>query len=269
VDAWVNAESAAGRPLYTLDAEVLRDLEPDVILTQQLCDVCAIDYGSVAAFAASLPKRPQIVNLSPSSLAEIFGDIERVAAALGQSGRGHGLVASLSQRVDQVRSRAATANTRPRCCHLEWIDPLFCSGHWTPELVEIAGGIDPLGRKGLPSIRVSWEQLLAAQPEILVLACCGYDTERTVQDLEILERQPRWGTFPSVSQYRIYAVNGSAYFSRPGPRIVDSLEILAQIIHPELLAGETPTALMAKHIVGDSLRIQGHSGRSNALRDSF
>jgi iron complex transport system substrate-binding protein len=249
VDAWVNGESAAGRPLYTLEAEVLRDLKPDVILTQQLCDVCAIDYGSVAAFAASLPKPPKLLNLSPSSLAEIFGDIKCVAAALGEVDPGQALVASLTHRVDRVRSRVAKANTRPRCCHLEWIDPLFCSGHWTPELVEIAGGTDPLGRKGLPSIRISWEQVLQAQPEILVLACCGYDAERTVQDLEILQREPQWDTLPAVSQDRIYAVNGSAYFSRPGPRIVDSLEIMAQIIHPELFANQAPTKLTAKHVV--------------------
>jgi iron complex transport system substrate-binding protein len=234
VDGWVNRELAAGRPLYMLDTERLRALEPDVILTQQLCDVCAIDYGSVAAFAASLPKRPKVVNLEPSSLADIFSDIERVAAAIGQVDRGQTLVASLEQRVDSVRSRAAKATTRPRCCHLEWVDPLFCSGHWTPELMEIAGATDPLGRKGLPSIRVAWERLLEAQPEILVVACCGYAAARAVQDLEILKRQPGWNTLPAVSRRQVYAVDGSAYFSRPGPRIVDSLEMLAQIVHPEL-----------------------------------
>jgi iron complex transport system substrate-binding protein len=234
VDGWVNRELAAGRPLYTLDAALLQALEPDVILTQQLCDVCAIDYGSVAAFAASLPKRPKVVNLEPSSLADIFADIERVAAAIGQVDRGQTLVASLGQRVDRVRSRAAKATSRPRCCHLEWIDPLFCSGHWTPELMEIVGATDPLGRKGLPSIRVAWERLLEAQPEILVVACCGYAAARAVQDLEILKLQPGWNTLPAVSRHQVYAVDGSAYFSRPGPRIVDSLEMLAQIVHPEL-----------------------------------
>jgi iron complex transport system substrate-binding protein len=246
VDAWVNGEVAVGRPLYTLDAELLQALEPDVILTQQLCDVCAIDYGSVAAFAASLLKRPKIVNLEPSSLAEIFGDIEQVAAALGEVHRGQALVASLRQRVDCIRSRVAKATTRPRCCHLEWIDPLFCSGHWTPELMEMAGATDPLGRKGLPSIRVAWEQLLKAQPEILVLACCGYDAERTLQDLEILKRHPGWNTLPAVSRRQVYAIDGSAYFSRPGPRIVDSLEMLAEIAHPELFPIRSSTWIPAE-----------------------
>jgi iron complex transport system substrate-binding protein len=246
VDAWVNGQLAVGRPLYTLDAELLQALEPDVILTQQLCDVCAIDYGSVAAFAASLPKRPKIVNLEPSTLAEIFGDIERVAAALSEVDRGQALVASLRQRVDRIRSRVAKATTRPRCCHLEWIDPLFCSGHWTPELMEMAGATDPLGRKGLPSIRVAWEQLLKAQPEILVLACCGYDAGRTLQDLEILKRHPGWNTLPAVSRRQVYAVDGSAYFSRPGPRIVDSLEMLAEIAHPELFPMRSSTWIPAE-----------------------
>jgi iron complex transport system substrate-binding protein len=246
VDGWVNCELAAGRPLYTLDADLLRALEPDVILTQQLCDVCAIDYGSVSAFAASLPKRPRIVNLEPSSPAEIFDDIERVAAALGEVDRGPALVASLRQRVDRIRARVAKATTRPRCCHLEWIDPLFCSGHWTPELIEMAGATDPLGRKGLPSIRVAWEQVLEAQPEILVLACCGYDTERTVEDLEILKRQPGWNTLPAVSRHQVYAVDGSAYFSRPGPRIVDSLEMLAEIAHPELFPVRSSAWILAE-----------------------
>jgi iron complex transport system substrate-binding protein len=248
VDAWVSRELTEGRPLYSLDVELLRALEPDVILTQQLCDVCAIDYGSVAAFAASLPKRPRIVNLTSSSLAEIFSDIERVAAALGEVDRGKTLAASLTQRVDRIRVRAVKATSRPRCGHLEWIDPLFCSGHWTPELVEIAGGTDPLGRKGLPSIRISWEQILEARPEILVLACCGYDAERTLQDIEILKRQPQWETLPAVYNGRVYAVNGSAYFSRPGPRIVDSLEIMAEIIHPELFSSRPSAEVIARRV---------------------
>jgi iron complex transport system substrate-binding protein len=123
---------------------------------------------------------------------------------------------------------------------------LFCSGHWTPELIEIAGGTDPLGRKGLPSIRISWEQVLEAQPEILVVACCGYDAARTVQDLEILKRRPGWHTLPAVSRGQVYAVDGSAYFSRPGPRIVDSLEILAQIVHPELFPMRSSAWIPAK-----------------------
>jgi len=236
VDAWVADELAGARSLYTLDAELLRDLAPDVVVTQQLCDVCAPDYASVTQWAASLPKPPRVVSLSPSSLADIFGDIKRVASVLGHFERGEALVDSLQARVERVRSKAAVATTRPRCCHLEWIDPLFCSGHWTPELVEIAGGTDPLGRNGLPSVRISWNQVRDAKPQILVLACCGYDAARTLQDIAILESMPGWNTLPAVIDRRVHVVDGSAYFSRPGPRIVDSLEILAELLHPELFA---------------------------------
>lgn len=240
VDRWVNQALSSNGTLYTLDEPLLRSLEPDVIVTQQLCDVCAIDYRSVSAIAHSLPSKPELVSLSPSSFADVLDDIRRVAAALGAPERGEALVESLEHRVEAVHSRASRARSRPRCVQLEWIDPLYCSGHWNPELVEIAGGIDPLGRRGKPSVRTAWEKLVEARPEILVLACCGYEIERTLADLRILQSRPSWETLPAVRDDRVYAVNGCAYFSRPGPRVVDSLEILAEIIHPGLFAGHFP-----------------------------
>ena len=240
VDRWVRETLAATGSLYTLDEPLVRRLEPAVILTQRLCDVCAVGYGTVAALAATLLGPPRVVNLEPSCLANIFGDIRRVAAALGVPERGEAVAASLVERVDAVRSRAAGAGYRPRCFLMEWIDPPFCSGHWGPELVELAGGADPLGRNGQDSTRVLWEGVVEAQPEVLVLACCGYPVERTLQDLPILQGYPGWLDLPAVRSGRVYAVNGSAYFSRPGPRVVDSLEILAEILHPELFAGFIP-----------------------------
>jgi iron complex transport system substrate-binding protein len=232
IDGWVRETLAETGTLYTMDEPLLRRLAPDVILTQRLCDVCAVGYGTVAALAATLPGPPQVVNLEPSSLAEIFGDIRRVAEALGVPKRGAAVVAQLEARVEAVRSRAARTGRRPRCFLMEWIDPPFCSGHWGPELVEIAGGEDPLGRKGLDSSRIPWEDVLAAQPEVIVLACCGYRAERTLEDLPILQGYPGWAELPAVRNGQVYAVDGSAYFSRPGPRVVDSLEILAEILHP-------------------------------------
>jgi iron complex transport system substrate-binding protein len=245
VDRWVNEALASKGTLYTIDEPLLRRLQPDVIVTQQLCDVCAIDYASVIAIANALPRKPQIVNLSPTSLADIFDDIRRVAAALAAPERGAALVASLARRVEAVRSRAAAARSRPRCIHMEWIAPPFCGGHWNPELVDLAGGVDPVGRKGAPSTRISWEHIVAARPEVLVLACCGYDVDRTLADVGILRAYPSWESLPAVRDGRVYAVNGSAYFSRPGPRVVDSLEILAEIVHPELF----PRRLRGREIV--------------------
>jgi iron complex transport system substrate-binding protein len=240
VDRWVRETLAATGTLYTMDEPLLRSLQPDVMLTQRLSDVCAVGYGSVTALAATLPEPPRVVNLEPSCLADIFGDIHRVAAALEAPERGESVVAALMQRVEAVRKRTAQAGRRPRCFLMEWIDPPFCGGHWGPELVEIAGGEDPLGRPGEDSTRILWERVREAEPEVLVLACCGYPVERTLQDLPILQRYPGWAELPAVRNGQVYIANGSAYFSRPGPRVVDSLEILAEILHPELFAGRFP-----------------------------
>jgi iron complex transport system substrate-binding protein len=240
VDRWVSETLVAKGTLYTLQESLLRELRPDVILTQRLCDVCAVAYGSVAAFAATLPGPPEVVNLEPSSLQDIFDNIKLVARVLHVPERGEEVVESLSRRVEAVTNQAAQASIRPRCFLMEWIDPPYCSGHWGPELVERAGGEDVLGRRGQDSTRIAWEAVVAARPEVLVLACCGYRAERTLRDLPKLSRAPGWQNLPAARHGRVYAVDGSAYFSRPGPRIVDSLEILAEILHPELFAGQFP-----------------------------
>src|SRR5215210_2793826 len=160
VDRWVRETLATTGTLYTMDEPLLRRLQPDVILTQRLCDVCAVGYGTVKALAASLPSRPLVVNLEPSSLGDIFGDIRRVAAALQIPECGEAVASGLMERVEAVRTRASEAERRPRCFLMEWIDPPFCAGHWGPELVEIAGGVEPLGRKGKDSTRVLWESIV-------------------------------------------------------------------------------------------------------------
>ncbi|MDQ2730256.1 MAG: cobalamin-binding protein [Armatimonadota bacterium] len=240
IDRWVRETLKSNGTLYTMDEPLLRDLAPDVIITQRLCDVCAVGYGSVTALAATLPGPPQVVNLEPSSLEDIYGDIRRVAAALDEPGRGDQLVSSLNERVEIIRKQTQRIEQRPRCFLMEWIDPPFCSGHWGPELVEIAGGYDPLGNRGSDSTRILWESVVEAQPQIIVLACCGYTVERTLQDVPILRGLPGWADLPAVRDSKVYAVDGSAYFSRPGPRVVDSLEILAEIIHPSYFAGAYP-----------------------------
>jgi len=240
VDRWVTETLASAGTLYAMDEDLLRQLRPEVILTQRLCDVCAVGYGSVTALAATLPGPPRVVNLEPTCLADIFEDIRNVAACLGVPERGEDVVAQLTERVDAVRSRAALADRRPRCFLMEWIDPPYCAGHWNPELVEIAGGEESLGRKGEDSTRIPWDRVLEAQPEVLVLACCGYGVEQTLKDLPILEAFPDWKGLPAVREGRVYAVDGCAYFSRPGPRVVDSLEILAEFLHPELFRSRFP-----------------------------
>ncbi len=241
VDEWVRHALGENGTIYTINEELLRELHPDVILTQKLCDVCAVGYGTVARLAETLPGPPQVVNLEPSGLADIFDDIRRVAHACGVSQRGEKVVGDLSRRVESVRQRAAKIDKRPKCFLVEWVDPPFCSGHWGPELVEIAGGFDPLGRKHQPSAQIEWQQVLAAQPEIIVLALCGYDVDRARRDYELLRSFAGFNSLPAARNNQIYVVDAGAYFARPGPRIVDSLEILAGILHPEEFAEFNPS----------------------------
>jgi iron complex transport system substrate-binding protein len=234
IDQWVRRALREDGTIYTIDEPLLRTMQPDVILTQKLCDVCAVGYGTVAKLAKTLPGSPRLVNLEPKSLADIFEDIRRVAEACSVRERAEGLIRALSERVEHVRERAARISHHPSCFLMEWVDPPFCSGHWGPELVEIAGGHDPLGRKYQPSTTVQWQQVVAASPDIIVLALCGYSLDRARLDYELLRQFPGFDALPAARSREIYVVNASAYFARPGPRIVDSLEILAGILHPNV-----------------------------------
>jgi len=232
VNEWVRQALRDNGTIYTIDEWLLRKLRPDVIFTQKLCDVCAVGYGTVAELAQTLPGPPEVVNLEPTSLADIFDDIQRVAETCEVPERAEELIKNLSERVENVREHAARILDRRRCFLMEWVDPPFCSGHWGPELVEIAGGHDPLGRKHQPSAQIDWQQVVDARPKIIVLALCGYDIDRARRDYELLRRFPGFGSIPAADGGQVYVVNATAYFARPGPRIVDSLEILAGILHP-------------------------------------
>jgi len=232
VDEWVRRALHEDGTIYTIDEPLLRKLRPDVILTQKLCDVCTVGYGTVARLAETLPGPPRVINLEPSSLSDIFDDIRRVAEVCGVSERAEELIGQLSHRIEAVRRLASRIANRPGVFLMEWVDPPFCSGHWGPELIEIAGGCDPSGRKHQPSVQIRWQEVLDARPDIIVLALCGYDIDRARRDYEILRRFPGFDSLPAAQRGEIYVVNASAYFARPGPRIVDSLEILAGILHP-------------------------------------
>jgi len=232
VDEWVRRALRENGTIYTIDEPLLRELRPNVILTQKLCDVCAAGYGTVAQLAETLPGPPHVVNLEPSKLSDIFDDIRRVAEVCGVSPVADEVIAQLSVRVETVRRRASRTANRPRCFLMEWVDPPFCSGHWVPELVEVAGGQDPLGRKHKPSAQIDWQEVRDARPEIIVLALCGYDIDRARRDYELLRRFTGFDSIAAAANRQVYIVNASAYFARPGPRIVDSLEILAGILHP-------------------------------------
>lgn len=232
IDALVRERLKTQRALYSLDMPTLERLRPDLIVTQALCDVCAVAEGEVTAAAQRLPGRPMVVNLEPMRLAEVFASLRLVGEAAGVSNRANEVVRRLKARVDVVEQRLARIATRPRVVMLEWIDPPFCAGHWSPELVRLAGGSEMLGREGEPSRTIAWEEIVRADPDVLFIACCGFDAERTRADLPILTARPGFETLSCARSGRVYWVDGGAYFNRPGPRLVDSLEILAHALHP-------------------------------------
>jgi iron complex transport system substrate-binding protein len=234
IDALVRERLKTERALYTLDMPTLERLRPDLIVTQALCDVCAVAEAEVTAAACSLPGRPQVINLEPIYLDEVFQCMRLVGKAAGVAGQAVEAIDRLKKRVADVENRSLSIAARPSVVLLEWIDPPFSSGHWSPELVHMAGGIEIVGAQRQRSRTTTWDEIVEADPEYLVIACCGFDIERTQRDLPILANYPGFEDMACVKSDQVYIVDGNAYFSRPGPRLVDSLEILAHIIHPTI-----------------------------------
>jgi iron complex transport system substrate-binding protein len=229
IDAIVSAEGAHGRSLYFVDLPRLESLAPDLIVLQDLCRVCAVDSPTLARDMARLSSAPQVISLSAHSLEGVFREIELLGSATGHSAEANRLTAGLRARVEAVRSVPPAAE-RPRVLCLEWLDPPFQGGHWIPEMVEIAGGEAVLATAGEKSVRISWEAIAAADPEIVVLMPCGYHLAETREQFRTLALPEVWTGLRAVRSGRVYAVDGTAYFSRPGPRLVDGLEILGAIV---------------------------------------
>ncbi len=230
----VGERVADGEALYKVDEPSLRAARPDLILTQGLCAVCAPTLGDVQELARRLPKRPEIVSLDPHRLEDVLADIARVGRACGIEDRADALVAALRERIDHVATRAARATTRPMTVCLEWLAPLFLGGHWVPEMVNLAGGVDVLGRPGDKSRRVEPKEIVIASPDVAVLMPCGFDLERTWKEAPVVTRERWWADLPAARADRVWLVDGSGYFNRPGPRLVDGLEILAYLLQPNL-----------------------------------
>jgi iron complex transport system substrate-binding protein len=239
IDRAVRQRVQAGRGIYALDLDGFQAVEPDFIITQDLCEVCALDLNEVARAAETLPHKPKIVSLAPATLDDVLDDIARVGAAAGKDSAAAALVAELRARIERVRASASRSDRRPRVACVEWTDPIYPAGHWVPEMVELAGGADGLGRKGAPAKAVAWETLLAYAPEVVVLMPCGFGLARAAAEAPRLKRLDGWGDLPAVKAGRVFAVDGSAYFNRPGPRLVDGVEILAAILHPEIFPPAT------------------------------
>jgi iron complex transport system substrate-binding protein len=234
IDLLVRERLKTQKSLYTLDIPTLERLRPDLIVTQSLCDVCAVAESEVQRAACSLPGNPRVINLEPSCLEDMLQCMELVAEAAGCGQSARREIGSLRDRIQLVTDRSAKIRIPCSVMLLEWIDPPFCAGHWSPELVELAGGREVIGHKSQRSQSTTWEAIVASDPDVLFIACCGFGIERTMEDLPILESFPEWNTLRCVLTGSVFVVDGSAYFSRPGPRLVDSLEILANALHPTL-----------------------------------
>ncbi|MEM8983648.1 MAG: cobalamin-binding protein [Pseudomonadota bacterium] len=238
IDAAVREELSSEQSLYQLDIATLAALRPDVIVSQRLCDVCAVATGHVVEALAQLPTKPMLVDLSPMRLADIFADVHAVGRAIGRESEAAQLVASMEQRMMSVavRTEEIAPSLRPAVGFLEWLDPPFSGGHWNPELIEIAGGRSVLGAPGEPSQTLTWDDVAAADPQVLFVAVCGYDERRAQVDVAALARTEPWSSLQAVRSGRVYVANGDAYFARPGPRVIDGLDYLAHTLHPSIHA---------------------------------
>ena len=240
IDAAVARQIGSGKSLHEVDERLLEQIAPTHILTQQLCQVCAPSGNEITQALAALPVKPQILWFSPHGIEEIFDNMRELGVAIGKSAVAESWAAATRAHLQRIADAARMAKYRPRVFCLEWVDPYYCCGHWVPEMVEIAGGEDALGRRGKDSVRVPWADIEKWSPEILIISPCGFDTEKAVVQAEQLLRQPGWSDLPAVRNDRVYAVDANAYFARPGPRIVDGVELLAHLLHPELFTWNGP-----------------------------
>ena len=239
IDYLVAEAIAGGRSMYHIDIDVLRQARPDLIVTQDLCGVCAVDGGEVQRAAAKLDPVPRVISLAPSTVADVVQTIRLLGEEVGDWAPASRLAAQLQDRIDAVRG-AATGLDRPSVLCLEWLDPPWVAGHWMPEIVEIAGGRDVLGITGWPSRRATWAEIAQTQPQVVILMPCGLGVERTLAEIDVLASVPEVTALPAVRNGQVYAVDGSAYFNRPGPRTVDGLELLAGILNPSRMPSGLP-----------------------------
>jgi len=261
IDAIVSAEGAQGRSLYFVDLPALTALAPDLIILQDLCRVCAIDSPTLARDMAHLPSQPRTISLNAHSLSAVLSEIELLGEVTGHAAEAHALTTSLRARIDKISSRNelgapsmtvssswvgsnnARASDPPKVLCLEWLDPPFQGGHWIPEMVTLAGGVPLLATPGEKSRRITWDEILASAPDIIIVMPCGYHLAETIAQFRALTLPPAWATLPAVRNGRVYAVDGTAYFSRPGPRLVTGLEIMHAILNEDAFTHLPPESV--------------------------
>jgi iron complex transport system substrate-binding protein len=265
IDVIVSKRISNGHNLYEVDERLLGELSPTHILTQDLCHVCAPSGNEITRALAALPRKPEIIWFTPHTIEEIFGNLRDLGAATGTVAKAEEFITGARRRLWRVAERAARLPHHPRVFILEWIDPYYCCGHWVPEMVELAGGEDGLGRAGQDSVRVGRDEIAAWSPEVLIVSPCGFNTEKAVEQAKQLLQRPGWSSLPAVRDGRVYAVDANAYFSRPGPRAVDGVELLAHLIHPEIFRWDGPRDAYQKIPVPKKVRQPSKNARVRAF----
>jgi len=246
IDVAVTQRLRDGLSLYRVDEALMRQIGPDLIVTQDLCQVCAPSGNEVSQLLKVLPSHPQVLWLTPKCLEQIFDNLRELGEATGRLATAETLIADGRARLAKVEATARTASSRPRVFCMEWMDPVYCSGHWVPEMVRIAGGIDQLGREGSDSVRIAWDDVLQWKPEILIVTPCGFDLEKAADQARMLSAYPGWADLPAVRNGRAYAVDANSYFARPGPRVIEGTELLAHLLHPDLFEWHGPANAFRK-----------------------
>ena len=240
IDRQVTQRLRDGKSLYELDEGAIRELAPDLILTQDLCQVCAASGNEATQLLASLPRKPQVLSMTPKSLEGIFATVLELGEATGTAERARELIAAARARLAQVAKRTQGAAQRVRMFCMEWLDPPYCCGHWVPEMIDFAGGQDDLARRGTDSVRIAWEQVQSYAPEVLVVMPCGYGLTKAASLAQGLRAYPGWNELPAVRSDQVYVVDANSYFARPGLRVVDGTELLAHLLHPQLIGWDGP-----------------------------
>src|SRR5580704_15875219 len=235
IDRLVRDYVSRGESLYSVDADALAELAPDLIITQDLCQVCAASPDDLAATLARFPHLPEVLCLNPQDLGDVWRDILWVGEATCHGHEAEALLKKIGTRLGELECQLDGIEHRPRVAILEWLEPFYVAGHWVPEMIEVAGGKDALGRKRTPSFRVTAEDVIDAAPEILLIAQCGYDAKQARDEYNAMKFPEEWSAIPAVRNSRVYAVDASGYFSRPGPRLMTGIEALAKILHPEMV----------------------------------
>ena len=240
IDAAVSARIRSGESLYQVDEHLLHEMAPTLILTQDLCQVCAPSGNEITQVLKILRPSPRILWFTPKSLAGIEENLRELGLATGRLKEAEAVIASGRSRLERMAALTRGLSRRPRVFCMEWVDPVYCSGHWVPEMVKIAGGVDGLSREGADSVRVTWQEVLYWAPEVLIVNPCGFNLANSLEQALQLSNRHGWTELPAVRQNQVYAVDANSYFARPGPRIVDGVELLAHLIHPQVFGWSGP-----------------------------